>query len=401
MKKSHIIFGIVVVVVIVVLLFLGIRGCYYHPYHTISEIDRVSVDTMKFSQLRNKYADLLTIPEFKNIDLPDTANVITIELTSNNSSSGMDGQGILDRIDQLYYNKYDNFISILTVLLSAFAIIIAFFGGYIPYMQSVNSKISFDKMIERLEKQEKEKEEQKRELEDICSRHEELYSKFTQLDKQYAKRIEKEKKRIEIIRKRIPPIDMSTIFGDRKKAKELLEKHYQLTENLLMLGVELEKKDYALRSARCIYQNDSALQDELDMWLYDDPEEDSLLIIANAYEDEDENIEAIAMCDMITAKNFENKLAWLIKGHSYIQLSDYPNAIKCYNVLLQLDKSSIYSHYYIAVAYAGLNQKEESLQHLKIALEKNKSFLIMAKTNHVLNRYSEVREMISEIEQKE
>jgi tetratricopeptide (TPR) repeat protein len=407
MKKNQVFIGIFLIIVIVILLFFGLRGCYYHPYHTISKVSSVSVDAMRFSKVRNKYADLMTKSDLEKINLPDSANVIAIELNPRNNFSGTSDQEILDRIDQLYYNKYDNFVSILTLLLSAFAIIIAFFGGYIPYTQSVKSSNVFNDMIKRLEKQEKDNiqlnektEALNTELHDIFSMHNDLLLKFTKLDEKYTKRIEKEKKRIEILRKRIPPIDMSTVFGEMEIAKELLEKHYQLTENLLMLGGELENMDYVLRSARCIYQSDPTLQDELNMWLSEDPDEYYLLIVAKAYDDKKNHNEAVKICDMVTAKNTKNELAWLIKAHSYSKMSDYLNVIKCYDELLRLNDKDYFSHYYLAVAYAYLNQKEKFLPHLKLALTNDKVFIEIAKTEPAFKQYPEVREMISDIEKK-
>jgi tetratricopeptide (TPR) repeat protein len=83
------------------------------------------------------------------------------------------------------------------------------------------------------------------------------------------------------------------------------------------------------------------------------------------------NQEAISQADQILKNDPDFLSAYNIKGNAYFNASQFPQAIREFNHILEFDKDNKEAHYNIGVAYLRLNNKEEACKSLMTAKNLN------------------------------
>lgn len=360
MRKSWMTIGIIVFVISILIMLYLILGMRVYTKTDVTQIDSLSVRTTDVKMLKSQFPALFRSREAKRLALPDTGQVVALEVFHKHADTPLSDNEKLHSIDQFYYNTYDRLINTLAILLTTASIFIAFFGGVIPFVRSEKA----EKLLEKVTLQIGEAQRSQQNLE-------ELFNKSRELENRIRKLIDSLKLRADDIRGKIVAKsgNIDEILKFTPPTRQQLQTHYDDTETLLNLGEELETDNIMMRCIYFIANNmDDDYKREFEDWNRQDHSERPYIISGIAFGNVGAPGRSIECYDKALQLSPGNYLALYNKALALDGMKQYNEALKCYNQTLQLKPDFLEAWINKGIVYAKLNLYEDAISSYDQAL---------------------------------
>lgn len=386
----------VVVIVVMLLIYYFAIARVSHSSKDIEIIDSTKVTIVTQAEFKSKYKDLIP-NEIRKRSIPtDSAKIAVIEVVTRPADWEPSEKDILDRLDQFYYNTHDKLLGTLAILLSVFSVLIAFFGGVIPYLRSEKADNQLKEIDAQMKLQADYAKQQLKEIgaklkesQETATKLNELNSNFCTFKEGYENRIQKLIDTGERIRTRLTKIGDS--YFEQKliddAAIKSLKEYVNSTDMLETLGENLDGEDYILRARYYqLIKDEAAFQNEFAIWTKLDNTTGPYLAVACTFGAMKIPDKCIEYCDKALVMNPDDSSVWYIKGLALADKCLHEDAIKCFDEALRLQYDDVDALLHKGIAHRMLEHFKEAIECFDMAIVKKPNF-VMALFNKGLTLY--------------
>ncbi|MDD4310179.1 MAG: tetratricopeptide repeat protein [Candidatus Cloacimonetes bacterium] len=364
--------SVIGIVTVLYLMFICTIGRVSHKNKDFEIIDSTKVQIVSQAEFKGKYHDL--IPSlFKKDSIPsDSAKITVIEVVTRPAVGEQNDNDILDRVEQFYYNTYDKLLGTLAILLSVFSILIAFFGGLIPYLRASKAEDQLKRINRKMELQKKSADRQLKEIgakqkesQETANRLNELISSFNAFIEGYEKRISKlidKGRRIRTKLTKLVDTYYELINVDEKTVK-MLKEYVDNTEMLETLGESLNADDYLFRALYYLLTEDEeSFHEEFSQCVNLDKTHNPYATVADTYAFKGLHEKSLVYYDKAISIDSNDPRIWHNKGVALMQSDQGEKAIKCFDEALKLDPYFLEALFGKGVCHLTLGQDEDTIK---------------------------------------
>ena len=350
----------VIVIIILYLLFMCTIGRVSHENRHTEIIDSTKVEIVSQAEFKGKYHDL--IPSlFKKDSIPsDSTKIAVIEVVTRPADGEISESDILGRVEQFYYDTHDKLLGTLAILLSVFSVLIAFFGGLIPYMRSTKAEEQLKIIEDKL-----------KESRNTTNSLNSLSADYAKLKEGFETHISKLRIKGERIREKLGMIGESyfEFTSIDENVRNQLRIYVDNTEMLEALGENLNDEDYLFRALYYqIIEDEDAFQQELSMCTAEDSTFLPYAIVADTYSKMSKYSKCILYYDKAIYIDPSQYQLWHNKGVSLWIIKKPKEALACLNEAIRLKPDYTKSWFIKGIVLSQLEQSEEAIKCYKEAI---------------------------------